>query len=339
MSNWHELAWNEINQKTKPHGALGELEDLAVKLACVQESLKPQVYPVRVLVFAADHGVAQQGVSAYPPEVTAQMMANFASGGAAINVISNSVDASINVIDVGVNADLTDFQQLAHEKINRGTHDIAQYAAMTMDECQKAMQVGAKYSNQAFEDGVKTIALGEMGIANTTSAAAIICAITKHSTEQVVGRGTGIDDNVLKHKRSVVEQALNLHLGADDEPDPIRVLHTLGGFEIAAITGAILNAFELKTIVVIDGFISTAAALIACQINPAVREHLIFSHESVETGHKAVLNHLQARPLLNLRLRLGEGTGAALAIPIINAAANILCDMATFEQAGVSEKS
>ena len=331
------LAQNEINNKTKPFGALGQLEAIAIQLATIQQTLKPEIYPAQVLVFGADHGVSQQGVSAFPAEVTAQMMANFASGGAAINVIAESVGASIKVIDVGVNADLSGLSNIEQHKVKLGSEDFTQGPAMSPEQCNQALRTGEKLATQAHKEGIKTLALGEMGIGNTTAAAALICAFSGHKVEQIVGLGTGIDQQVLRNKRAIVEKALTLH--QDVLSDPIQTLTALGGLEIAAITGAILKASKLGMIVVIDGFISTAAALSACQINPDVGSNLIFSHQSAEQGHKLALEFLNATPILKLQLRLGEGTGAALALPILNAAANILSDMATFEQAGVSGKN
>lgn len=336
ITNYQQLAESEINNKTKPLGALGQLENIAIQLASIQQTLKPEVYPARVLVFGGDHGVTQHGVSAFPSVVTAQMMANFSSGGAAINVIANSVGASITVIDVGVSADLSQLKNVSHNKINSGTADFTKAPAMSLDQCNEALVVGAEHASIAHNDGIKTLALGEMGIGNTTSAAALICAFTNHSVAEIVGRGTGVDDEVLNHKCKVVEQTLNKHLASLG--DPIQTLSSFGGFEIVAITGAILKAYEHEMIVIVDGFISTAAAIVACQINPDVRANLIFSHQSTERGHKLALNFLEAEPILKLGLRLGEGTGAALAIPIVNAAANILSDMATFEQTGISGK-
>ena len=336
-ASWQQRAISEINNKTKPHGALGELEDLAVQLAVIQKTLTPAIYPACVLVFGADHGVARQGVSAYPTEVTAQMMANFAAGGAAINAICNSVKAELKVIDMGVNADLTAFNNIAHEKVNSGTNDISVTTAMTVAEYNQALETGKKYAKIAYKEGFKTLALGEMGIGNTTSAAAVICALTKLQSKDIVGRGTGIDDQAMINKRSIVDTALSLHLNKSNDPECI--LQALGGFEIVAIAGAILMAAELNLITIVDGFISTAAALGACAINPDIGDRLIYSHQSAETGHKLTLSHLQAKPLLKLGLRLGEGTGAALCIPIIDATAKVLSEMATFEQAGVAAKS
>ena len=335
--NWEQLATNEMNNKTKPPGSLGELESLAIQIATIQKTLTPAIYPACVLVFGADHGIARQGVSAYPAEVTAQMMANFASGGAAINAICQSVNASLKVIDVGVKEALTHFEAIEHEKVSAGTNDFSSTAAMTLSEYNQAKAVGAKYAQAVFNEGYKTIALGEMGIANTTSAAAIICALTGHQPEQIVGVGTGIDEQALIHKRHVVAKALDLH--QPKTKDPQEILQRLGGLEIAAIAGAIEKASELNLIIVIDGFISTAAALAACAIEPSVRDKLVFSHQSAEIGHKLALDYLKAQPLLNMGLRLGEGSGAALSIPILHSAATILADMATFEQAGVSTKS
>jgi len=337
MSSWQQRAITEMNNKTKPSGALGELEYLAIQLATIQKTLTPVVYPACVMVFGADHGIARQGVSAYPCEVTAQMMANFSAGGAAINAICKSVNAHLKVIDVGVNADLKEFKNIAHEKVNAGTNDISKNTAMTEAEYHQSMKTGGNYAEAAFEDGFKTLALGEMGIGNTTSAAAIICALTGHSAERIVGSGTGIDKQTLIYKRTVVDKAVSLHLKKSNDPEYI--LQALGGFEIVSIVGAMLMSSKLNLITVVDGFISTAAALCACAINPGIGEKLIFSHQSAETGHRLALAHLNARPVLNLGLRLGEGTGAALSIPILHSAATILAEMATFEQAGVSSKA
>ena len=336
-TNWKKLATNEMNIKTKPLGALGDLEELAVQIAMIQKTLNPVIYPACVLVFGADHGIARQGVSAYPSEVTAQMMANFDGGGAAINVICKAVNASLKVIDVGVNADLKDFRSIAHEKVNTGTNDISQTQAMTKTEYSQAMAIGAKYAESTCNEGFRTIALGEMGIGNTSSAAALICAITGHKTEDIVGTGTGINEQALILKRAVVDKALKRHQNSISNPETM--LQSLGGYEIVAIVGAILKAAALNRIVIVDGFISTAGALAACAINPGVRENLIFSHQSAETGHKLALAYLNAKPLLTLGLRLGEGTGAALSIPTLHCAATVLAEMATFEQAGVSTKT
>ncbi len=334
--DYTELARNEIDNKTKPLGALGQLEQIAIQLATIQQTLTPEVYPARVLVFGADHGISRQGVSAFPAEVTAQMMANFSNGGAAINVIANSVGASIKVIDVGVNADLSELKNIDQCKVKAGTEDFTQGPAMKPQECNKALEIGSDQAITAFKDGIKTLALGEMGIGNTTAAAALVCAFTNHQVEKIVGLGTGIDQQALKKKYAVVKAAIALHQQTFDQPKLL--LAALGGLEIAALTGTILKAHEFNMIVVVDGFISTAAALTACQINPNVRGNLIFSHQSAEQGHKLALEFLNTRPILQLNLRLGEGTGAALALPIIHTAAKILADMATFEQAGVSGK-
>jgi len=325
--NYLQLATNEINSKTKPLGALGQLEKICIQLASIQKTLKPEIYPARVLVFGADHGVSQQGVSAFPAHVTTQMMANFACGGAAINVIANSVNASIKVIDIGVNSDLSALENVSHNKVTYGTNDLSQSCAMSLEDCDKALAVGAEHALDAKREGVKTIALGEMGIGNTTSAAALICAFTKHSALEIVGRGTGIDDDALNRKYQIVNKALLLHQNSLNCPK--QTLVALGGLEIAGIVGAILKAHELEMVIIVDGYISTAAALTAYQINPQVLSNCIFSHQSAERGHKLALKHLNVEPVLRLGLRLGEGTGAALSIP----------DMATFEQAGVSEKA
>ena len=335
-SDWQQRALTEMNNKTKPLGALGELENLAIQIATIQKTLKPNVYPARVLVFGGDHGVAGKGVSAYPAEVTAQMMANFAAGGAAINAVCHAVNADLKVIDVGVNADLTSFNTIIDEKVGLATNDISETVAMSECQYKQALGVGQKQAETAFKDGYKTLALGEMGIGNTTSAAALICAFTGHNAEDIVGVGTGIDEQTKTHKCRVVEQAVDLHLAVSREPSYL--LQALGGYEIVAISGAILKASALNLLVVIDGFISTAAALAACAMDANVQARLIFSHQSAENGHQRALAYLGAKPLLNLGLRLGEGSGAALSLPLLHSAATVLSEMATFEQAGVSTK-
>jgi nicotinate-nucleotide--dimethylbenzimidazole phosphoribosyltransferase len=326
-------AQRAIDEKTKPLGSLGELETWAVRLACIQDTLTPHISRARLLVFGADHGVAAEGVSAYPPQVTAEMMKNFARGGAAINVLARANDLEVEVIDVGVDADLTSLVGILHAKVRRGTRNFLREPAMTAAECAAAMNVGRDAVRRAASEGVQAIGLGEMGIGNTTAAAALLSALAEAPPEDTVGRGTGVDDQRLAHKRAVVAQALALHTPAADAE---HALAALGGLEMAAIAGATLEAPTHRMIVVADGFISTVATLAAVHMNPNVRANLFWAHRSAERGHGVALDALGALPMLDLRCRLGEGTGAALALPLLRSAAAVLTEMATFASAGVS---
>lgn len=334
--------------KTKPLHALGRLEDIAVQLAVLQKTLSPVADRARVCVFGADHGVADEGVSAYPRAVTGEMMRNFGRGGAAINVIAAANDIDVEVIDVGVDADLSGVPGIRHERVRAGTRNIRREVAMTADELRAALSVGAAAARRAADDGIRVLGLGEMGIANTTAASALLCALSGAPASTTVGRGTGIDDQALAHKYVVVDDAVKLHCG-DGRPGAREVLRRLGGLELAAIAGAALAAAPLQLAVVVDGFISTAAALCAVAItaeeDPAAVDRLVgalfFAHRSNEQAHGFALAQCAARgcnaaPLLDLGLRLGEGTGAALAIPLLRAAAAVMRDMATFASAGVS---
>jgi len=335
-ADFRVLAQAAIDAKTKPLGALGALEALAVDLAVWQRTLQPSVDPVRVLVFGADHGVAAEGVSAYPAEVTAQMMAGFAAGGAAINVLARTLDAQVEVIDVGVAADLEALAGIVHAKVRRGSGNLRIEPAMTPREMERALAAGAAAATRAADAGCRTICLGEMGIGNTTSAAALVSAFTGTEPAQTVGRGTGVDDAKLVHKREVVAEALVRHPGSD--ADARALLGALGGLEIAAMAGAAIAGAERGLTVVVDGFIATAAVLAAVRMQPSIRSGLVFAHRSAETGHRVALDALEAVPLLDLGLRLGEGTGAVLALPLLRAACAVLREMATFEIAGVAER-
>jgi nicotinate-nucleotide--dimethylbenzimidazole phosphoribosyltransferase len=323
-----------VDAKTKPLGALGRLEGLAVDLAVLQGTLAPSVDPARLVVFGADHGVAAEGVSAYPAVVTAQMMANLAGGGAAACVFTRALGVSLEVVDVGVAADLAALPGIVHAKVGPATRNIVAGPAMTPDQVAAAMAVGRTAVDRAAEAGCRALALGEMGIANTTAAAALASALTGASPEMTVGRGTGIDDAVLERKRSVVARALGLHV--KPETGVPELLAALGGFEIAAMAGAILESSERRLVVVIDGFIVSVAALVAVRLDTRCRAACVFSHRSVEPGHAVVLRAMEATPLLDLGLRLGEGTGAVLALPLLRAACAMLSEMATFDGAGVS---
>lgn len=345
-----ERAREEMAVKTKPLGALGRLEDIGVRLAVLQGTLSPVVDRARVCVFGADHGVTDEGVSAYPRAVTGEMMRNFDRGGAAINVIARSVDVAVEVIDVGVDADLSSLATIRNGRVRAGSRNFAHEPAMTEGEVRQAMEVGAAAARRAEGSGAQAIGLGEMGIGNTTSAAALLSVFADAPAERTVGRGTGIDDTVLDHKRGVVEAAVARHTELARR-SAIDALRALGGLEIAAIAGAALEASSLGLAVIADGFISTTAVLAALHIardaSPARVETLgralFFAHRSAEGGHTLALEacgrfeNCDARPLLDLGLRLGEGTGAALAIPVLRAASAVMRDMATFTSAGVSD--
>ena len=330
-------AWEKIDRKTKPPRSLGKLEKIAVRLAQIQRTLAPSVSRKRICIFAASHGVAEEGVSAYPAEVTGQMVLNFLGGGAAINVLARHGDIDLHVIDVGVDAESpAKWAPNFHiRKSRRGTRNFALQRAMTADECEEAMEAGREQARLARGAGIELLGIGEMGIGNTTSASALFVALLGMTPGSVVGRGTGVTDDGLQRKLEVIEKALERH--ATSSPERGRHwLEAVGGFEIAAMTGVILEAKAIGLPVVIDGFIATAAAAVAFAIDEAARAICFFSHRSDEQAHGRVLAALDAEPLLDLQMRLGEGTGAALAMHLIEAAAKILGEMATFDSAGVS---
>ena len=321
---------------TKPRGSLGRLEELSIQLAGMKANPFPSVERKAVIVMAADHGVAREGVSAYPPEVTAQMVLNFLRGGAAINVLARQAGARVTVVDIGVGTELEPTPGLIQRKVMCGTRSLAQGPAMTRAEAEQALQVGIDVLNEEAARGLDIVATGDMGIGNTTPSSAIVAALTGLPVAQVVGRGTGIDDQGLDRKVKVIGQSL-----AVNKPDPndaMDVLHKVGGLEIAGLAGVMIAGASHRIPVVVDGFISTAAAMIAVGLAPDVRNYLIAAHQSVEIGHQAMLRHLKLAPLLDLNLRLGEGTGAALAFHLIEASTRILREMATFGEAGVSDK-
>ncbi len=324
------------NVLTKPQGSLGRLEDLSIQLAGITRRCPPPV-PARkaVLVFAGDHGVVAQGVSAFPQEVTPQMVFNFLRGGAAINVLARHAGARVVVVDVGVAADFADAPGLVRRKVAYGTADFTRGPAMTLAEAEQALQVGRDVVAAEIAAGLDLVATGDMGIGNTTPSSAIIAALSGLPVASVTGRGTGVDDAGLARKIAAIETALALN--RPDPADAFDVLCKVGGLEIAGLAGVIIGAASRRVPVVIDGFISGAAAAIAVGLAPAARPYLIASHRSVEIGHAAMFDLLGVRPLFDFDLRLGEGTGAVLAFHIIEAAARILDEMATFTEAGVSE--
>jgi nicotinate-nucleotide--dimethylbenzimidazole phosphoribosyltransferase len=322
---------------TKPQGSLGFLEALGVQLAAIAGECPPPVPdPVTIAVFAGDHGVVRAGVTPWPSEVTAQMVANFCAGGAAINVLARHVGASVVVVDVGVATPIpSDAQGLLRRNVRHGTENLAESPAMSTDEALAALNVGADVAREALDRGARLLVTGDMGIGNTTPSAALIAAFTASSPRDVTGRGTGIDDEMLNVKTRVVESAL-----ARLSPDatPLDILAEVGGLEIAALAGFIVAGAAAKVPVVIDGVIAVAAAVVARAFAPNVTGYLIAGHRSSEPGASAGLVHLGLNPVLDLGLRLGEGSGAALAVPLVQAAAKILREMATFESAGVVEK-
>lgn len=321
---------------TKPPNALGRLETLSIQLAGITGQTTPVFTDKVVAVMAADHGVTAEGVSAYPAEVTPGMVANFAAGGAAINVLSRHIGARVVVTDVGVNADLTALSGIRHRKIRLGTANITQGPAMTREEALCAVEVGIEVVEETVGEGASMFATGEMGIGNTTAASAVIAALTRRPAAEVTGRGTGIALADLPRKVAVIERALRVN--RPDPSDPLDVLSKVGGLEIAALTGVFLAAAAWRQPVVMDGFISAAAALAAVRLCPAVAAYILPSHVSVEVGHQVVLDELGLVPLFDLQMRLGEGTGAVLAMGIIEAAAKLLAEMATFESAGVANR-
>ena len=330
-----EQARARHDQLTKPPGSLGRLESLGVRLAAIYGTPKPLVEGKGIAVFVADHGVTAAGVSAYPQEVTAQMVTNFLRGGAAINALASLASASLLVVDVGVETELEPHPALLTRKVAPGTKNMVDEPAMTSAEVQKACEVGIEVANRLIQEGATLLAGGEMGIGNTTAAAALTAVFTKSSVQEVTGRGTGVDDESLAHKVRVIEQALDKH--QPDSSKPLEVLAQVGGLEIAALTGFYLASAAHRIPIVLDGFIATSAALVAVALNPSVKDYLFASHLSQEPGHHKQLAHLGLEPLFRFDMRLGEGSGAVLAFGILEGAAAVLSNMATFAEAGVSD--
>jgi len=324
-------------QLTKPPGSLGRLEALSVKLAGIQGRPRPEIRHKVVITMAGDHGVVAEGVSLWPQEVTAQMVYNFLGGGAAINVLARQLGARVIVVDMGVAADLAADARLVSRKISYGTANIAQGPAMSREQAEKAVEAGIEIVAAEMPRGLDILGTGDMGIGNTTASSAICAVMTGRTVAEVTGRGTGVEGGQLAHKKAVVERALTVN--KPDPEHPLDVLARVGGFEIGGLAGVILAAAAYRVPVVIDGFISGAAALIAAAMAPALKEFLIAGHVSAEAGHRLLLEHLGLKPLLDLDMRLGEGTGAALGIYLVEAAARVLAEMPTFSEAGVSEKS
>ena len=322
---------------TKPQGSLGRLEELSIQLAGIQRKPIPQITHKAIITMAADHGVVAEGVTLYPQEVTAQMIGNFLRGGAGINVIANQIGARVVVVDMGVAAELKPNPQLVSRKIGFGTRDMALGPAMTAEQAVKSIESGIELVVAESARGLDIVGTGDMGIGNTTASSAICAVMTGKSMAEVTGRGTGIDDKQLAHKVEVIDKALAVNHPVPTQP--LDVLTKVGGFEIGGLAGVMLGAAANHIPVVIDGFISGAAALIATALAPALKDYLIAAHLSAEPGHRLLLEYLGLRPLLTLDMRLGEGTGAALGIFLLETASRILAEMATFAEAGVSERS
>lgn len=330
---------HKLDLKTKPRRSLGRLEDLACQYAAITGTDTPQLPKKAMVVMGADHGVARRGVSAYPQEVTAQMLLNFAAGGAAINVLARHADAQVLVVDMGV-ATPVSAPNVIDARVAAGTNDFTAGPAMTREQAERALQTGVELAGRLHRDGVNVIGLGEMGIGNTTSASALTAVLTQSAVEEVTGFGTGIDEATRSRKIQLIRDALTRHalLGRQsNETSVIDVLAALGGFEIAGLAGVVLGAAAHRMAVVLDGFIASVGALVAVRLVPAAREYLLPSHRSVEAGHGVVLRALEVLPVLELDMRLGEGTGAALSMTLLDAALRILAEMATFEAASVTD--
>jgi nicotinate-nucleotide--dimethylbenzimidazole phosphoribosyltransferase len=324
-----------IDTKTKPPGSLGQLETLALQMGLIQRTTRPRIERPVMIVFAADHGIAAEGVSPYPQEVTAQMVLNFLAGGAAINALSGVAGMTLEVVNAGVATPLPPAAQLVDIPVARGTRNFAHELAMTRAEALAAMQAGAARVQHHAALGTNVIGFGEMGIANTSAAACVMSRLCALPIDVCVGRGTGLDDAGLAKKRDILAAALERHMNATE---PLDVLATFGGFEIAMMAGAYVAAAQARMTILVDGFIASAALLVALALAPAVRDYCVFAHASNETGHRRMLEHLGAQPLLALDLRLGEGTGAALAVPLLRAAVAFINEMASFESAGVADR-
>ncbi len=334
--SFYEIAQKRLDNLTKPLGSLGRLEEFARRLVAITEDIMPVLDKKVIFTFAGDHGVTEEGVSAYPKEVTTQMVFNFLRGGAGINVLARHAGADVIVIDIGVDHEFGEINGLVNMKVVKGTRNFTKGPAMTRDEAIRCIEAGIRLANEYREKGYKIFGTGEMGIGNTTPSSAIASVLTGRPIPEVTGRGTGISEESLRRKIAVIEKGIEIN--RPDPSDPLDVLAKVGGAEIGGIAGLILGASSLKIPVVIDGFISTAGAIIAYCLKPETKDYMFAAHNSVEIGHKAMLDKMGLRPILDLDLRLGEGTGAALAMLMIEAGLKIYKEMATFTEAGVSNE-
>ncbi len=334
--NWEQKAWERLRSQIRPRGSLGQLEVIAAKLAAIRKSIDIPLEKKLIFTMAGDHGVAEEGVSAYPQEVTAQMVFSFLQGWASINVLAAHGNIDVRVVDMGVASDLPEDWKVVRRKIRKGTANFTKGPAMSREEAEKGIIAGAELVLDAVNnEGYQLIGTGDMGIANTTPSAAILAVFSGRNIEEITGRGTGIDDSTFQKKVETIKKGIEIN--KPDPSDPLDVLSKVGGCEIAGLAGAVLGAAAARVPVVCDGFIATAGALIAVKLVPAARDYLFISHRSQEKGHSAMVELMEMRPILDLDMRLGEGTGAALAMPIVEACAKVLRDIKTFEEAGVTD--
>jgi nicotinate-nucleotide--dimethylbenzimidazole phosphoribosyltransferase len=327
---------DKINQKTKPPGSLGKLEEIALQVSLIQQTTAPTIENPAIVVFSSDHGIAKEGVSPFPQEVTKQMVLNFAGEGAAINVFAKQNGLDISIVDAGVIGEFPEElrSRILHYKIAEGTKNFLEEPAMTTDQCEEAIKKGAEITHQCYEKGCNLIGFGEMGIANTSSSALLMHFLTGEPLDICVGKGTGLDDKGVLKKKQILAKAAANYTGKNNG---FPILQHFGGFEHAMMVGGFLKAAENKMTVLVDGFNVTAAFLAAYQIQPEIKDYCLFAHMSDENGHRKMLEYLEAKPLLQLEMRLGEGTGAAVAFPLVQSAVNFLNQMASFEDAGVSK--
>ncbi|MEW6616783.1 MAG: nicotinate-nucleotide--dimethylbenzimidazole phosphoribosyltransferase [Thermodesulfobacteriota bacterium] len=330
-----QKAQERLDNLTKPKGSLGRLEDFAKKYVAITRNLNPKIKSKFIFTFAGDHGIVEEGISAFPKEVTGQMVLNFITGGAGVNVLARHIGAEVVVVDIGVDHDFEPANGLLIRKIARGTKNMSKRPAMTMEEAINAINVGIDIANEYAAGGADIFGTGDMGIGNTTASSAILAAITGEPLSRITGRGTGIDDQTLMRKMGAIEKSISVN--NPNPRDPLDVLAKLGGFEIAGIAGLIIGAAANRVPAVVDGFISTAGALIATEINPLIKSYIFASHASAEPGHNIMLDRIGLEPMLDLSLRLGEGTGAALGITLVDAGVKILTEMATFGDVNVEE--
>lgn len=332
-SEWLDAAWKRLDELTKPRKSLGVLEEMAARYVAIREETPPKITGKGVYVFVGDHGVVEEGVSAYPREVTALMVRNFLNGGAGINVLARCAGAEVKIVNIGMADPVTEAPELIQRCVRRGAGNILREPAMSRDEAEGALDVGVEMALNAADRGLSVVATGDMGIGNTTPSSALFAALLPAEAADVTGRGTGLDDRGLSHKIAVIEKSLKrAHKDCDD---PVSTLASLGGLEIAGICGLCLGCAAKRIAVFVDGFISSAGALAAMRMNPRVSEYLFFSHCSVEKGHRLFFEKEGIRPILDLDLRLGEGTGAAIAIQILDNGVSVYNDMATFSDVGI----
>lgn len=337
QKDFNSLIQEKIDTKTKPLGALGMLEKLAFQIASVQKTLTPELVAPHIIVFAGSHGIAAQGVSAYPSEVTAQMVLNFLHGGAAINVFTRQHGIALTVVDAGVDFEFENHEKLVNAKVSFGTKNFLEGPAMGPAEYDQCIESGAKLVRQVRKSGCNVIGFGEMGIGNTSAAAVIMSKLLGLPVEECVGKGTGLNDAQLDRKAALLQKAIDFHNNINNSPK--EVLQTFGGFEIAMMCGAMMEAGAQNMLLLVDGFIASVAYLCAFQMKPELKNNAVFCHQSDEKGHRLLLQKLNAEPVLNLGMRLGEGTGCAVAYPVLQSAVAFLNEMASFESAGVSSKS